>query len=310
MAQGQAFEADAEKAAGQANSEPQAPAKRYLESTHEDALVKVKIDGQEQELSIKELKRLSSLERASQKRMADAARIQQEHKQLMQSLKENPAEALKLAGRDHKKWAEEVLAREYELAQLSPEQRENLELKSRIAAAERADLESKAGVIDEIRKLGHQGDQDLTKFPKEHLANYRDHLANVNAQAEQGLQKEMIDAWEETKLPKHKTWANWMAMEMMGHEKRTGEPLSAKDAAVKVKADYQKFNRHLLTQMDAPAIHDWLGKEIVEKLMAHRIQSVTTQAAQGFTQNAPAQPASIPEKGYMNEREYRAWLKT
>jgi hypothetical protein len=296
-----------EKQAGE-TAENTPPAKRYLEADHEEALVKVKIDGVEQELSIKELKRLSSLERASQKRMSEAAKQQKQFQQLMAKMQEDPAAVMKQFGKDPDSWAEELLARKYELAQMDPVQRENLELKSRIEAQERLDLQSKQSVINDIRKLSDKVPENLERYSKEDLANYRDHLVSVDTQAQQALQDEMIQAWEQTKLPKHKTWANWMAMEMMAHEKRTGEPLQAKDAALKVKADYQKFNRHLLGQMDASAIQEWLGKEIVQKLMDHRVQSVTGQVAQP-QRTAPAQPASDSKKPYMTELEYRNWTK-
>ena len=304
-AQGQAAEAET----GQANREQAAPAKRYLENDHDEALVKVKIDGVEQELSVKELKRLSSLERASQKRMSEAARLQKQVQQMQESWKQDPANALKALGKDPDSWAEELLARKYELAQMDPIQRENLELKTRIEAQQRMELESKRGVIDEIKKLSDKVPENLEKYSKEDLAGYRDHLVSVNEQAQSALQQEFIAAWDETGLPKHKTWGSWMAMEMMAHEKRTGQPLQAKEAAAKVKADYQKFNAQLLGQMDAQAIHDWLGKDVVKKLMDLKIQGVTDKAAQGFQRQAPQAAASDPKKPYMTEAEYSAWLK-
>lgn len=292
----------------EASQKPEAPAKRYLEQDADEALVKVKVDGVEQELTVRELKRLSSLERASQKRMQESAKVQKQFQNMIDSLKNDPAQVLKQIGKDPDMWAEELLARKYELMQMSPEQRENVELKARIDAQERADRESKRGVIDEIKKLSDRVPENIEKYSKEDLANYRDHLVSVNRQAQQSLEQEMISAWQESKLPKHKTFGNWMAMEMMAHEKRTGEPLQAKDAAVKVKADFLKFTRSILSGMDASAILESLGQELVQKVIDHKIQSVTEQAAQGF--QSPAQPAvSEPKKPYMSEIEYRKWLK-
>lgn len=292
----------------EASQKPEAPAKRYLEQDADEALVKVKVDGVEQELTVKELKRLSSLERASQKRMQESAKVQKQFQNMLDSLKNDPAQVLKQIGKDPDMWAEELLARKYELMQMSPEQRENVELKARIDAQERADRESKRGVIDEIKKLSDRVPENIEKYSKEDLANYRDHLVSVNRQAQQSLEQEMISAWQESKLPKHKTFGNWMAMEMMAHEKRTGEPLQAKDAAVKVKADFLKFTRSILSGMDASAILESLGQELVQKVIDHKIQGVTEQAAQGF--QSPAQPAvSEPKKPYMSEIEYRKWLK-
>lgn len=299
----------AESQGAQAPKVEAPPAKRYLESDADEALVKVKVDGVEQELSLKELKRLTSLERASQKRMQESAKAQKQFQQMMDALKNDPAQVMKQLGKDPDLWAEELLARKYELMQMSPEQRENLELKSRIEAQERAERESKRGVIDEIKKLSNKPPENLEKYSKEDLANYRDHLASVNAQAQEALQAEMIGAWEESKLPKHKTFGNWMAMEMLSHEKRTGEPLQAKDAAAKVKGDFLKFTRSILGGMDANAILEALGQELIQKVVDHKVQSVTTQAAQGFAPQSPAPAASEPQKKFMNEIEFRKWYK-
>lgn len=303
-------QADNSGGAPKEQAKAEAPAKRYLEADADDALVKVKIDGQEQEISVKELKRLSSLERASQKRMQDAAKIQREYQQMQERLANDPWELLAQAGKDPDALAEERLARKYELSQMNPVERENLELKQRLEAQQKADFESKRGVLDEIKKLGGQLPKDAEKFPKEQLQAYRDHLHSVEVQAKDSLQKEMIGAWEETGLPKHATWGNWMAMEMMSHEKRTGQPLSARDAAVKVKADFQKFSSTMFAQMDAKAIHDFVGKEVVQKLMDYKIQGVTDQAAQGFAKPSPTPVVSDPKKPYMTESEYRQWLKS
>jgi hypothetical protein len=311
MAQGQA--AAQEKSEGaQAAEKPQAPAKRYLEADAEEALVKIKVDGQEQEVTLKELKRLNSLEKASKSRMTEAQKIKQQWDQFQKGLQENPEQLLESVLKDRfDEIAEARLAKKFELSQMDPIQRENLELKQRIESQQRAELQSKQSVIDEIKTLGHSGNEDLTKFPKEALQQYRDHLQNVNQQAEQSLQQEMIQAWEQTGVPKHKTWGNWIALEMMNHQKRTGEPLQAKDAALKVKGDWLKFNQQILGQMDAEAIHNMLGAEIVQKLSDYTIQKATAQAPSGFQKPSPGPaPAATGDKGYMTEAEYRAWIKS
>lgn len=302
--------ADKTGAEGKTTEPKTEPQKRYLSETDEEALVRVKIDGVEQELPIKELKRLTSLERASQKRMQEAARIQkelQQYKQIEQMLEQNPMEALEhLLGGKLDEIAEERLARKYELSQMSPVERENLELKSRIEREQRREMESKRGVIEEIKKLSDKLPPNIEKYSKEDLSQYRDQLVAVHRQAEQTIETEILGAWKESGLPQDKRWGIMMAQEMIAHEKKHGTPLQAKEAADKVKANWQRFNREIFAKMDAQAIHDALGDQVVEKLRQFMLDRVTSQVPNGYDNQGPGHsPASAESKKAYNQLEWR-----
>lgn len=286
----------------QAEAKPQ---KRYLSETDEEALVRLKIEGKEQEIPLKELKRLSALDKVSTRRMQEAAKVQKQAQQIMEALEKDPAELFKMLGKDFDALAEERLAKKYEMMQMSPEQRRAMELEQQVQQMQAKDYESKKGVIEEIQKLSDQAPKNLEKYSKEDLIQYRDHLASVHQQAEQSLQQEIVQAWDETKLPKHKMWGTWMAMEMMNHQKRSGEPLQAKEAAAKVKKDWLSFNQQILGAMDGEGLHQALGNEIVRKIIDHNVQRATSQASFGQPKSPVSQTASEQPKKQLNQLEWR-----
>lgn len=283
--------------------------KRYVDGPEEETYVKVKINGKEEEVSLKELKKAHGLEKAARQRMEQAAKFQKEyekHQQMLQAIKNGDQTVLEsLLGDKFDSLAEERLAKKYELAQMDPVQRENMELKERLEAQRRMEFESKRSVIDEIKQLSDKVPDGLEKYSKEDLLQYRDHLHNVHTQAQGALEQELIQAWEQTGLPKDKRWGIMIAREMMMSEKSETGPLQAAEAAAKVKGDWLNFNRQIFSQMDASAIQDALGKEVVEKLREYDIQRATGQTPIGLAQNTgPAQAASQPKK-YLNQTEYR-----
>jgi hypothetical protein len=283
--------------------------KRYVDSPEEETFVKVKINGKEEEVSLKELKKAHGLEKAARQRMEEAAKVQKEYQKSQQMLKAiqsgDQSVLEQLLGEKFDSLAEERLAKKYELAQMDPVQRENLELKQHLENQRRMEFESKRSVIEEIKQLSDKVPEGIERYSKEDLAQYRDHLANVHTQAQQSLQQELIQAWEQVGLPKDKRWGVMIAREMMMSENSETGPLQAAEAAAKVKGDWLNFNRHIYSQMDASAIQEALGKEVIEKLREYDIQKATGQGPAGLTQNqGPVTTASQPKR-YLNQMEYR-----
>lgn len=93
---------------------------------------KVKVDGQELELSQEELTRDYQMRQSSEKRFQEAARLKQEANEQFEALKfarENPKEFFKVTGVDAKAFAEALLLEELEESLLSPQEKELRELK-------------------------------------------------------------------------------------------------------------------------------------------------------------------------------------
>lgn len=293
-----------------------APEKRYLESAHEDALVKVKIDGQERELSIKELKRLTSLEQASQKRMQEAQRLRTEAQRERELFKADPEAWAKASGVDLDAFSEERLARKYEIAQMSPEQRRIMDLEAQVDQTRKLDLQSKQSLIADIKELTGE---DITPeqaqgIPKERLVQYLQEKQNEYRTYQGNLENEVLTAWKETALPADPMFGQWVAAALLNDQKlinagkKDGPPLQAKEAAAKVKAKLTNSVRSMFQQMDAPAIQEFLGKELCNKLREYDVQRVTDSAPNGFDKGPGSQPVSKEPKKAMNETEWRAYM--
>jgi hypothetical protein len=120
-----------------------------LESTPPPATrIKVKVDGQELELSQEELVRDYQMRQASEKRFQEASKLRQEAQAQIDALqyaKENPIEFFKQTGVNAKAFAEQVLLQELEESMLSPQERELRDLRN-----------YKLGLEEQQKKKAHE----------------------------------------------------------------------------------------------------------------------------------------------------------
>lgn len=303
--------ASANPATPQGQTAPAAPAPRKLSDADLDAIVSVDINGQSQEMSVRELKKLQQLERVSRQKMSEAAKQAQKSQAIVQAIQNGDAGAFKqLTGLDLDQYTEAHLAKKYEMMQMSPEQRELMELRQAKEQQAKLEQQSKQEVAKEIAQLGIEiPEEALKNATKEQLANFLQEKRQQFQAEEQRLQQEVIGAWEKTGLPKDKYFGSMMSYEMMTFQKRSGEPLQAEKAAAIVKNKFVNNVREIVSKMDAPAIQEMLGKEIVQMLRDYDVQRVTGQAAsnvasasrQGFT---PANGAKSG-KQVLNQVEWR-----
>jgi len=298
---------NAQGGAAQLESQTQEPPKasepKRLGEQDLDALVTVKINGKTQDLPLKEVIKLQQLEQASQEKMRQAAEIQRKAQELLQLDIDRFAQ---MKGLDLDSLAEERLAKKYELMQMSPEQRRLHELESK--EQERAQMESmqKSELIDEIKQFAPDLPPGIENATREQLQHYLEQVRHVYTQTEQSIEKEFVDAWKDSGLPKHKYFGAMMAFQMMNHQKRSGEALQAAQAAAMVKNEFTNHVREIVSQMDAKAIQDLLGKDVSQKLREFEVQRVTAnQAASTAPQNRPAPQAASGSKKYVNQQEWR-----
>jgi hypothetical protein len=294
--------------AAQGQTAPQTPAQaaRELGDTDLDALVSVKINGQVQKIPLRDAIGDFQLKQRSHQKMTEAQKLQQQAQQIMQLAQSDPRQLFKMAGKDFEALAEETLAKKYELMQMDPVQRELLQAREELNAVKSREMQSKQSVIEEIKQYSDKLPQGLENHSKEDLLQYRDHLKNVHTQADQSLQNEIVQAWEESKLPKDKRWGVMIAREMLMSQKSPTGPLQAKEAAAKVKADWLSFNKDIFGQMDASAIHDLLGKDLMQKLREFDIQRVSDKQTPAWASanKTPTSNASAP-KEQLNQIEWR-----
>jgi hypothetical protein len=296
------------KAAGQKETQAEKAARKLAESDL-DAVVTVKINGQVKEMSVRELQKVKQLEEASYEKMKQAAETEKRAKNLFKLFETDLDAFARETGLDVDKIAEERLARKYELMQMTPEQRRVMELEKQLKEREQYELSTKSEVISKIKEvMGAEAPEGLEKYPKEQLEQFYQAKIQESQKVMGDLERELLDAWKESGLPKNKYFGSWMAAVMHSHEKRTKEPLQATEAASIVKRDFVNCVKEVVSQMDAQAIQDFLGKDTVQKLRDFDIQRVTGKAASKVGSTKSPAIAASPKKP-MNEHEWRDHIR-
>jgi len=260
----------------------QAEAKKYLPADYEDAVYKVTIDGEEKELTIKELGRLQSLEKASQRRFQEAAAYNKKIEDFVSNAKD-PEKALKKLGHDPEKFAEEYLRRRIEEMSMSPEQRKENEERSKF--------------MQEKEEWNQQ----------------------VETRIREEIDTEMSSAFKASGLPKSPylaaRMAGVMAQSIEQSKNGQGKPLSYEEAAGKVKSWFQNATKETLNQMEPKAILDLLGPELAKKLQTafvQRIEGGTVPSAnsKGSAKAVPSISKNTEKKKFNNWREYQEYIDT
>lgn len=288
----QAQASDESSGVNQEVSAPQeqseAPSKKMLAETELDALVQIKIDGVMHEMPVRDALKLQSLEKASQSRMEKAAKLEKQVQEFVKWASKNPDQFLKETGIDPDDFAEARLAKKYEMMQLSPEQKELLELRQ--------------------WKEWYEKDQAEQKSAQEAKA-----LSAKEAEMMDGLQKEFVEAWKDSGLPVDSFFGSRVAFEMLSAAKQKRD-LSPKDAAARVKEAYLRQTRGILSLIEDPEqLRQVLGDVVLKRLKQDDIKRATDNqaASMGLKKNGPAQAASPkPKAGKMfSENEWREQIR-
>lgn len=304
------------------------PTAKELSEADLDAIVKVKIDGETKEMTVRDLMKIQSLEQVSQKRMNEAAQERRKAAQLMQLAKTNPEKFLELTGIDPDEFATNRLASKYELMQMTPEQRELHELKTEKEQREQAEMQTKSQLIEAIEKLvGQKAPEELKKLPKERLEQILVHQQELERDTRSKLDDEMREGWKDAGLPANKYLVQMMAAQMRNHMLKNREaiasgevkPLQAKEAAAIVKRDFLKAVTEIFETMDPSGIQEILGTSVLQKLRDHDVARVTGKLSASKPPQGQPRPGSPPasqkrsKQTPMNEfqaREYMEKLKS
>jgi hypothetical protein len=233
-------------------------AKKTEELKKEIKKYKLKIDGSEEEVSEDELIKRAQLNSAAQKRMQEAAQIRKEAVQLIQMLKENPESVLSdpSIGVDVIKFAQNILSRQLEEEQKSPEVREKERLEK------------------EVQKYR----EELKK--KEETAQ-KEALERRMLEQERVLETEIQDAFEEIKLPKKPAYLKKMSEIMLSFLDRNQE-ISAKDALKLAQKEVLSDLRELIDASPDENLEILLGKNTlsrVKKMYAPKVKKVVPPTA-------------------------------
>lgn len=108
------------------------------------------------------------------------------------------------------------------------------------------------------------------------------------------FQREVPEAAAKYNLPRSPTWGRAM-LDHMASMARQGRPIDAMEAAAFVKTQVQATDRARFTEMEPAAVVEWLGQDVVKRILTHEVQRVKGGgAAPAPTPANPAPPSPKP----------------
>jgi hypothetical protein len=244
------------------------------------------VNGQRVTKTLNEWINASQLEQASHYRFKEAQRLAQQAQQLIWIAQNNPAEFMRITGKDPNEFSQAQLASWLEEQQMSEEQKELRRLRSEKQQREETEKQRKA---QEEQALKQKQDTD-----------------EYNA-----MVKESLAAWQESGLPDDPYFGQRMAAEIARHQAQ-GFPLTWKEAASIVKHDWISSTQRVLNNLPTEALVNQLGESILKKLREYEIARITSKQA-AKSQSSNSRPGSNPPASkkqspqFVNERDYNAY---
>jgi len=276
-------EVAAPEASAQAADSPQvtqAQAKA-LGAEYDDYEVETIIDGEPVKMTVKELRNVKQKEVASNKRFQQAAEIEKKVKAFLDRGKEVPEELLSKLGIDPEEFAEALLRRRIEEAQMSPEQRQAMEEKRRF------EEEKKQWEATVAQRVQHEIDQGITEaFRSTGLPKSPFLVARIAAMVNESIK--------------------------LSQKNPDQKPLSFQEAAVKVKEWFVEGTRQTLKSLPLEERLKVLGDDVVEELMQYRLtrlgQAKKPASEEPATAQAPAKKQ--PKKVITSKKEWEEWINS
>lgn len=185
------------------------------------------------------------LSKAAQRAMQENSTFQKQVQGFFEGLKSNTREALQQMGIDPKEFAASVIEEELKLQQLSPEQREKMELEQK------------------IKKL-----EDERKKEKEELEKRE--LSRLQQLEYERIDKQMTDALSSSDLPKSTYTVKKIAGYMLAGAK-AGVNLTAQDVLPLVREEIQSDLKELIAALGEDKVESFIGKDVLNKIRKKNI---------------------------------------
>lgn len=213
------------------------------------------------------------MSKASNKRFQDSKALEEEVKQFVGALKGDTRATLQKLGIDPKEFAAAVLEDEIKKSQMSPEQREKLELEQKLKSIEE----------ERIQERNHYLQQEQMRLQEMEY---------------QKIDTDMTNAIEKSDLPKSgyvvKKMAEYMAMGL-----QAGYDLTAEDILPLVRSDIISDIQHMIKSMPQEAVENIIGKDIFTSVRKKNL-------AKAKTQTPGATKSSIKDVGNSNKVESKS----
>lgn len=258
----------------------------------EKKIWKLKADGEDFEFDASNeeaIKREIMKARGADKRFKEAAATRQQAEQFFNMLKD-PSQLEKVLsdpriGVDVKKFAEELIWKEIENSQLTPEQKIQRE----------RDLEYEQ-LKQEKEALRRETDE---RERNEHLARYEQHY-----------EKNIMKALQSTGVPRDPMTVMRMADYMMNAVK-SGYDLTAEEIAMMVKRDNSNYLKTHVNDMDEDQLLEFLGEQLAEKLRKADLKRLRSPTSFSFPERISRQsfaPQEAPSK--LSGSDWRASVQS
>ncbi len=267
---------NANKGSGTANAAAAAAVRKY----------KIKYGDVEEELDEAEVVRRAQKVTGIEKKAEEAAKKHKTATEFFKLMKENPVEFAKRAkdiGMDPEAFAVEIINSKLKYEQMTPEQRELEQLRQEKALRQKADKEREEA---------------------EHKAK----LEQETQEYRESLEKEIVDAFSNVKLPKT-PWTTARIAAYIDAGLSNGKQYKVVDVAKIVQKEYHSMVNEILGAFPEDGILDFLKPEIQETISRARVKRLTPPPA--TPASAPKAPKA-PEEPKLNPRRQklaRTWLR-
>lgn len=201
-----------------------------------------------------ELVRLAQMGLGAHEKFEKAAAARKESEALLELLKTNPAKALESLGHDVKKLAEEYIWEEAQKELMSPEELE------------------KAKIKKELDDLRAERDREMNEKRERQVAQ-------LQAQYEETIQEQIIEAIDKYKLPKNPKTVARIADYMTQLLEADYEDVSPLDVAHRVRKDLEDEHKALYNNYDVEELIKLLGDDKIKKIRQYEVDKVKAKAS-------------------------------
>ncbi len=226
-----------------------------------DKPYKIKVNGKEKSVSLDELISYAQRAEGSEKKFKEAHAMRTQAEKIINLIKTDPISVLShpSVGHDFKKLAEDYLYKQIQIEQLTPEQRELMDLKQKLTDAEQ-----------EKKTLKEQQDQERLDTLTKHYNDQYD--------------KEITEALKTANLPRTNHTVKRVAYYLMEGLKR-GVELKAPDIMDFVRKDYETEISNILGASDAETIAKIIGDQNLEKIRQYHVNKIKNPTNQKVNTN-------------------------
>jgi len=249
---------------------------------------KSKIDGEEieEEVDYDEVARDRQKWKAADKRFQEAANLKKEAFEVIKlgQSKDGLIELIRKFGYDPRELAEEFLANQLQFEMMTPEQKENYELRRQLYER------------DQLAK------KDLTE--KEQRAE-----TEATERIKTQMQQEIIDTLKTSGLPASTDTVKRMAAHMARYLER-GIDVSAKDVVKDVWDEINVYSKAVLKNLPIQKLLEVIGEEKAKEWRAYDLGKVKDPLSRGNQQSGQAFPEiKKTPKGFVSDKDFEAHLR-